>query len=176
MFHTEESKDFEAYNGWNFSSPRIWDSIEEGFWYAEGTSRLFETSSFEIGEEEVDRIVIGMIPERFIQVDRNVTSYLFGIIPNGWEDIESKQIVYSANTNVDKDAYVPLLDHHGSASASISVTVDFDFTHRYYKINYYTVVNILSALGGLKASLTPIISYLMPLLALSFFYQMAAII
>ena len=71
---------------------------------------------------------------------------------------------------------MPLLDHHGSAGANISVTVDFDFTHRFYKINYYTVVNILSALGGLKASLTPIVGYLMPLLDLSLFYQMAAII
>ena len=80
---------------------------------------------------------------------------------------------------MDRDSFVPLIDLHDADEVdltSIPITIDFDFTQRYYKIQYYAIVDMMQALGGLRASFTPILSYLLPLLALSFFYQMSAII
>lgn len=34
LFHTREGKNMSLYNNWNFSSPTIWDSKDEGFWYS----------------------------------------------------------------------------------------------------------------------------------------------
>ena len=137
MLHTEESKDFKAYNSWNFSEAHLWDSIKEGFWFSSHTSLLFQTNTFTIGTGMVDRITIGMIPETTIQVDKNVTDYLFDMIPYEWQDIELKKIIYLPNTNVDRDSYVPIMDIHDGEEpdfSTIAITIDFDFTQRYYKI------------------------------------------
>jgi len=58
----------------------------------------------------------------------------------------------------------------------IQLNIDFDFTERIYNISYYTVLDIMAVIGGLKASIMPIIGYLAPLLALHFLMSLATII
>ena len=54
--------------------------------------------------------------------------------------------------------------------------VEFDFTQRIYDVQYYSLLDVLSKLGGLRASILPIIAYFVPLLTLHFLYTLAGII
>lgn len=54
--------------------------------------------------------------------------------------------------------------------------IDFDFTERIYDIQYFGILDLLSKLGGLRASLVPILGYAAPFLALHFLYSLAGII
>ena len=45
---TKIANDTEAYNGWNFTSTLIWDSVEQGFWFAPTTMVLWQTDGFDI--------------------------------------------------------------------------------------------------------------------------------
>ena len=54
--------------------------------------------------------------------------------------------------------------------------IDFDFTERVYDVHYFGIMDLLSKLGGLRASIIPIIGYFTPLIALHFFYSLAGII
>ena len=54
--------------------------------------------------------------------------------------------------------------------------MDFDFTERIYDIQYYGVMDVLAKLGGLRASILPMIGYIVPLLTLHFLYSLAGII
>jgi len=58
----------------------------------------------------------------------------------------------------------------------IQSNIDFDFSERIYNINYFTFLDIMAVIGGLKASIMPIIGYLAPLLALHFLISLAQII
>lgn len=49
VFHTKIGKNLTAYNNWNFSSDpssRWWDSLAEGFWFAETTTLLVYTQTY----------------------------------------------------------------------------------------------------------------------------------
>ena len=54
--------------------------------------------------------------------------------------------------------------------------IDFDFTERVYDVNFYSFLDILSKLGGLRASILPILKYCMPLLTLHFLWKLSGII
>lgn len=54
--------------------------------------------------------------------------------------------------------------------------IDFDFTQRIYDIQYYGLVDVFAKLGGLRASIVPILGYFVPLLTLHFLYTLAGII
>ena len=54
--------------------------------------------------------------------------------------------------------------------------VNFEFTERIYDVEYFGIMDLLSKLGGLRASILPIIGYVAPFLALHFFYSLAGII
>lgn len=43
-------------------------------------------------------------------------------------------------------------------------------------MNYYGLMDVLAKLGGLRASIAPIIGYLVPLLTLHFLWSLAGII
>ena len=54
--------------------------------------------------------------------------------------------------------------------------LDFDFTQRVYSYSYFTVSDILAKMGGLSASIMPIIGRLAPFFALYFLLELSAII
>lgn len=54
LFHTKIGKDLSAYSNWNFSSDpssRWWDSVDEGFWFAESSTLLVYSVKYQIGRE-----------------------------------------------------------------------------------------------------------------------------
>ena len=54
--------------------------------------------------------------------------------------------------------------------------LEFDFTQRVYSYSYFTVGDILSKIGGLSASIMPIVGRFAPFFALYFMLELAAII
>ena len=61
-------------------------------------------------------------------------------------------------------------------STDIVCNIDFDFTERVYFLKYFGFVDILAKLGGLYASILPIVGYFIPLFMLHFLYSIAVII
>ena len=60
--------------------------------------------------------------------------------------------------------------------SSIISNLDFDFTERIYDIQYRGIVDMFAKLGGLRASIAPLMGYFVPLLALHFLYSLAGIL
>ena len=58
---------------------------------------------------------------------------------------------------------------------SIVSNLDFDFTERIYEVQYYGLMDLLAKLGGLRASIAPMLGYIAPLLTLHFLYTLACI-
>ena len=81
---------------------------------------------------------------------------------------------WKTSSDTNDDNQIPTRDKYNSTL--IQFNVDFDYTERIYNINYYTILDIMAILGGLKASIMPIFAYLAPLLALHFLMQLARII
>lgn len=61
-------------------------------------------------------------------------------------------------------------------STALVSNIDFDFTERIYDVQYFGIMDLLSKLGGLRASINPIIGYIIPLMTLHFLYSLAGII
>lgn len=56
------------------------------------------------------------------------------------------------------------------------VQLDFDFTERIFKLQYFSVFDIMSIIGGFQASLTPIINQFLPFFVLFYMFQLSEII
>lgn len=54
--------------------------------------------------------------------------------------------------------------------------IDFEFTERVYKIHYYTILDMLASIGGLRASLEPIFHLAIPVFTAYFFYSFAKLV
>ena len=67
---------------------------------------------------------------------------------------------------------VPLL-HDSNNDPNITIMIDHDFTERYYEIHYFKVMDILAIIGGLNASIGPILGLFMPLFMLAYLFQLA---
>lgn len=84
-FHTKETKDFDKYNGFNFTVD-TWDSpFVDSFWNSYNTTLLYGTRPYVLGEEIPEEIVLRLLPERLILKNQNVTSKIFGM-PIQFED------------------------------------------------------------------------------------------
>ena len=49
VFHTQEAHLTKKYNSWNFTTIRLWDSYEYGWWYNPATTELFKTEVWKVG-------------------------------------------------------------------------------------------------------------------------------
>lgn len=49
--HTQEANETTLFNNWNFTTAKIWDSVEEGFWFQPKTTILYNTDTYVIGKE-----------------------------------------------------------------------------------------------------------------------------
>lgn len=63
-----------------------------------------------------------------------------------------------------------------TTGSNLISNIDFDFTERIYHVEYFGIMDLLSKIGGLSASINPIIGYFIPLLTLHFLYKLAGII
>lgn len=81
---------------------------------------------------------------------------------------------YQTTPNLNKDYLVsPEPTFNGT---DIVLSLNMKFVERQYILNYYTLGDLLSKVGGLRASIMPIIGYFSPLFVLYFLLELARVI
>ena len=103
---------------------------------------------------------------------------MFGI-PYEWEDIEKSELIWKQSIVRDDNNLTPkriVLPGEQIKDTAIISNIDFEFTDRIYRIHFYGLMDMLSEIGGLKASLEPLIGLFTPLFIASFLYQLAGVI
>lgn len=92
-------------------------------------------------------------------------------------DIVYKKLIWSKSTDYDENGEANLkAGGDSSSSNTLVMPVDFDFTQREYTLKFYTFDDILAKVGGLRASIMPILAFFAPLLVLYFLFELASII
>lgn len=112
-------------------------------------------------------------PEKNIFIGQNVTKSFAGI-PYEWGNVEEKRILWRKTTNINEDFQVGMRRKYNSSQ--IVANIDFDFTQRIYDIRFYGWLDIMSKLGGLWASVLPIMNWIFPLFMLHFLHELSVII
>ena len=64
--------------------------------------------------------------------------------------------------NIDENYLVPLKDTPFETNEFL-VMIDTDFTEKDYEIHYFGYMDILGIIGGLKASIGPLLGFFSPL-------------
>lgn len=181
LFHTKIGKNLTAYNNWNFSSDtssKWWDSIEHGFWFAESTTMLIQTVPYIIGKQQIMNAYIQIQPERTFFKKQLVTDSIFGI-PYKFADRIIWELIWKQTIVRNDDFFTPIrfqLPDEQINGTDIISNIDFEFTERIYNIYYFDAMDILSQLGGLRASLMPIMGIFIPFFTIHFLHQLAIII
>ena len=73
--------------------------------------------------------------------------------------------------NVDKKDRIVIKD--GFTDPEMTIFLQFDFTERIFTLYYFTVFDVLSSIGGLKASIGPMISVATPISILFFLIRLS---
>lgn len=96
----------------------------------------------------------------------NVSASFLGI-PISSSDVVKKQLYYKQSKGIDQDFHIP--QSTGSFNNSnIVVLLNFEFTEQIFEIYYIGVLDILARIGGLSASILPILRILGPYFILAF--------
>jgi len=174
VFHTQEANETKKYNGWNFTTPKVWDSYEEGWWYSAKTTELFKTETWKIGEQQIKPIVLRVKPEMLTKVGKGseVATSVLGV-PITYNDIVERKIIWTKSTEYDENGEANIRDKR--SSSTLTMPVDFDFTQREYTLKFYDFGDILAKIGGLRASIMPFFLFFAPLLVLYFLIELAKI-
>ena len=119
-------------------------------------------------------ITIRSNPSLHRMKDKMVTKSMFGI-NFAFEDLLIPSLNYKKNLNIDSNFKVPLKDTPFETSR-IKIMLDHDFTEKYFEIFYFGYMDILASIGGINASIKPLIGIVGPIFILNFMYQLAKII
>ena len=164
----------DLYNNWNFTSSLDWDGNgEDSMWYNLNTTLLATTVYYKIGSDSIKVINVPLQPEKYILKDMNVTNRILGM-PAGWENININKILYSATP--DHDADLKSQKEMSYNGTNIVLNLNMNFVERQFILNFYTFADILSKLGGLRASIMTIIGQFSPFFVLFFLLSVTKII
>jgi hypothetical protein len=104
---------------------------------------------------------------------RNVTFDIL-YIPVVGSDIVERSLYWKKSAGVNSDYKIPNSETFNSSD--IFVQVNFEYTEQIFKISYTGVVDIMAKIGGLSASVLPILRILGPWLILWFLCSLCNII
>ena len=174
MFQTKDAHNFTKFNNWNFTSPTVWDGYgHENFYFDKNTTLLFRTQIYTIGKEQPDFVRLDILPEIYTKKGTKVTTQIFGI-PVAYGDDVINIVNWLENTNVDERKYSRLRSEY--VSDTIFIQMNFDFTRKEFVIHYFGVFDIMSKLGGFKASIGPLVNIFAPIFILLFLISLSWII
>jgi hypothetical protein len=174
LFHTKAGKDFEKWNNWNFTSPGIWDGDKDAnFWYSPNTTMLYLTVPYILGQQSVQKIDLPLQPESITKVDQIVKSKILGV-PIVFGDEQIDQVLWGPTLNMNSDYLVPLQGVYNGTT--ITTQLNMNFVERRYILSYFTVFDIMSKIGGFRASVMPIVGEFAPFFILFFLVQLSKII
>ena len=175
MFHSIDTGNFTKYNGFNFTETSYWDSpFAESFWYSPNTTMLFATPTYVLGQESPEEIVLRLQPEKLILRNMQPTVSIFGV-PISFEDFIMQQIIWSPSENTDINYNMKMKPDY-AGTMTIGVLLRFDFTQRVFTINFFTLFDIMTILGGFKSFFGPLPELFSPILVLLFLMQLSNII
>ena len=103
-------------------------------------------------------------------------------IPTEFANYTEDVIIWRKTVVVNDDNLTPVRklglgeSFNQTTGTNIVSNIDFDFTERIYDIQYYGILDVLAKLGGLRASILPIVGYFAPLLTLHFLYTLGGIV
>ena len=101
-------------------------------------------------------------------VEKNTTSYLFGFIPTSFEDIIEYKVHWGRAIDLNADYRIPnSLDVN---QTNVMIMINFDYTEKIFTIKYTGVMDILQRVGGLQASIIPVMRFASPWLMLLFLF------
>jgi hypothetical protein len=174
LFHSENLYDTELFDSWNFTNRIMWDDPNvDSFWYINGTTQLFRTETFTIGQQQPERVLIELEPEKTIKVNRKVEGHFLGIA-NSFSDEISRKVIMSPSSDTNDMQMTDLASTY--KSSTLMINFHFNFVERVFELKYFTYMDILSKIGGLQASLLVIIKFGAPMLSLWFLGELAKII
>lgn len=174
LFHTKDINNFTKFNNWNFSSSLHWDSEDHpSFWYDQNTTILFMTENYKVGEEQIKSFNLNLLPEKIVKIDHLVKTQVLGI-PVDFENDEHREVLWKEATDINEDYLIDLRPEFKSSKTSVQLS--FDFTERIIRLNYYTVFDMLSKIGGFKAAIGPIVAFIAPFFILYFLVKLSKIL
>lgn len=91
-----------------------------------------------------------------------------------WKDRIDKSLTWKKSVDLNDDNLLytrPVFN-----STLIQQNIDFDFTQRVYKVDYFNAFDLLAKIGGLRSSVMPVILLLIPWIALNFLQRLGHII
>ena len=135
---------------------------------------MVETVTYVIGKTMPENAYVRVQPERFNHIQYLFKKTIFGI-PYEFEDKIDDHLLWRKSVVINDDFKTPLRPSNDEHTRVVS-NIDFYFTERIYDIEYYGLMDLLSKIGGLRASIMPMIGYMGPFLALHFLYSLAGII
>lgn len=87
-----------------------------------------------------------------------------------------KSVDWTGEVNNNKDLRVPLMPKSEVNGTNMIANINYEFTERQYTLHYYSFKDILASVGGMRASVLPIIGLLLPYLGLWFLMMLGDII
>ena len=136
---------------------------------------LLYTVDYIIGKNEVQIATIRLLPSMFIETDRKVKNKALGITFE-WEDRIITNITFKKNLNINVQGKVPVHEGTYFNGSDVIIMIDHDFTERRYIIKYFGYADILSKIGGLSASIRPVLAAIAPLYIVLYLRTLAEII
>ena len=79
---------------------------------------------------------------------------------------------YKKNLNVDETGKVPI-DDRTFGSSDVVILIDMDFTEKMFELYYFNFMDIMSIIGGLNASIGPVLGFIAPLFIMNYLYQLS---
>ena len=139
---------------------------------------LVQTVPYYIKQDQIQNAPIRLQPEKTMYKDKLVTRRFLGIAVS-WADSQTTFLIWKQTQVRNDEQLTPvrlLLPGETVKSTTIVSNIDFEFTERIYTVNYYTFLDMLSSVGGLRASLEPFFHLFIPLFTAYFFYTFAGIV
>lgn len=107
-------------------------------------------------------------------IEKNTTGYFLGFLPTSFEDIIEYKVNWGRAFDMDADYRIPnSLDVN---QTSVIIMINFDYTEKIFTIKYTGVLDIMQRIGGLQASIMPIMRFANPWLYLVFLIALCRII
>ena len=118
-----------------------------------------------------------MYPSRFEFLGQNVTSRILGFDLLA-ESLVEANVTFKKSLNTDVNGRVPI--HEGGeddySSSDVIIMIDYEFTERKYIISYFGYMDILSKIGGIAASISPVLGMIAPAFILFYLHSLSQVI
>lgn len=95
-----------------------------------------------------------------------------------FENLIETNVTFKKSLNIDVNGRVPI--HEGGEddyeSSDVIIMIDYEFTEKKYIISYFGYMDILSKIGGISASISPVLGIIAPAFILFYLHSLSLII